>query len=403
MLPVTQAHRDRVAELDVLRGIAALLMVLNHAGYALLSPAASATGWSAGLVFVGSFAPVLFFFITGVGAGLTAGKSASPLETMWPTLDKVLLLFLADLLLTWRGDGLAPRLDFFGFIGVSMAALWLVQRFKDPVRAALLGCVGLLLARYGLGALKPDWLPDAAVLQWLIGTPAQSRISYPLSPWLVYPLLGFALARQWQPAQVWLRRPDMWRWAAAIGLFALAAAIVQAMRGASFHRWGTMAAGYFMLSLVVLVATAAAAAVLQRWRPHWASGLALNGIAAFAVVPLHYLLVGAMSIGDAYLSSGGFVPAYVLMASLTLVAARAFGQAVERHGRRPGTKIAIVAALAVAGLSVAGLIVLHLAGDHSQIILSGVGQLAVAALFGWRFSASRCVGATHSARLGSSS
>lgn len=402
MPPVTQASRQRVPEVDFLRGLAAVLMVVNHAGYALLSPTTASGGLSGGLIFAGSFAPVLFFFVTGVGAGLVSGRRGSALQTLWPTLDKVLLLFLADLLLTWRAYGLAPRLDFFGFIGVSLAALWLIQRFEDPVRAALYCCVGLLLARYGLGAAQPDWLPDAALLQWFVGTPAQPSISYPLSPWLVYPMLGFALGRGW-PALAGQRRVDAWRWAGAIALLALTATLLQVVRGASFHRWGSMAAGYFMLSVLVLVAAVSAAAALQSWRPRWASGLALSGVAAFAVVPLHYLLVGTLATSDSYLSSSGFAATAVVIAGLTILMARGFAHAVERLAAGPRAKLAIAVALAVTALSAAGLIAFHLAGDHSQIVLSALGQLAVAALFGWRFSASRYVRASNGATVGRSS
>ena len=63
---------DRVAELDLLRGFAALLMVFNHVGYAALSPQAAQHGASGAIVFLGSVAPVLFFFATGFGGGLAA-------------------------------------------------------------------------------------------------------------------------------------------------------------------------------------------------------------------------------------------------------------------------------------------------------------------------------------------
>ncbi len=54
-------------ELDILRGLAAILMIINHVGYKTLAPNLTEGGLSGTLVFIGSFAPVLFFFVTGVG------------------------------------------------------------------------------------------------------------------------------------------------------------------------------------------------------------------------------------------------------------------------------------------------------------------------------------------------
>ena len=67
-------------ELDVLRGVAASLMIVNHAGIRLLSPADTIESASAVAVFVGGFAPVVFFFVTGFGAALARGSAPRPLD-----------------------------------------------------------------------------------------------------------------------------------------------------------------------------------------------------------------------------------------------------------------------------------------------------------------------------------
>src|SRR3954451_2939317 len=107
---------SRVPALDLFRAAAAALMVLNHAGFALMGRDAAVQGASGLVVFLGSFAPVLFFFATGWGAGLRDRRSTKPLGDV---LDKALLLALADQFLHWR-IGRPLGLDFFAFIGVSL-------------------------------------------------------------------------------------------------------------------------------------------------------------------------------------------------------------------------------------------------------------------------------------------
>jgi Heparan-alpha-glucosaminide N-acetyltransferase, catalytic len=227
---------ERVAELDLLRGLAALLMVFNHVGYAALNRAAAQEGVSGAIVFIGSMAPVLFFFATGFGGGLAARPGT------WRSLaDKVLLLLLADQFLGWT-LGRPLGLDFFGFIAVSMVAARLVLATPRPVTVAALGIVAVLWLRYGLGQ---SWVAPPGgygLVEWLIGATPHHGVSYPASPWLVYPLLGAALS-------VLHRRhggritPRAWMVVvAAIVVFALAAGML-ASRGSSFHRWGSVGGG----------------------------------------------------------------------------------------------------------------------------------------------------------------
>jgi uncharacterized membrane protein len=66
----TQKPSIHWKELDILRGLAAFLMIVNHAGYQTLAPTQINGLFASSLLFIRSFAPVLFFFVTGVGYGL---------------------------------------------------------------------------------------------------------------------------------------------------------------------------------------------------------------------------------------------------------------------------------------------------------------------------------------------
>jgi len=89
-------------ELDVLRGLAALLMVVNHVGYKALYPSQIDGSLSGNLVFIGSFAPVIFFFVSGVGSGIQPRRKKA--SHWYVTLNKVVILFFADLLMRWSGE-----------------------------------------------------------------------------------------------------------------------------------------------------------------------------------------------------------------------------------------------------------------------------------------------------------
>jgi uncharacterized membrane protein len=368
---------DRVAELDLMRGVAALFMVFNHVGYAALDPRAAQQGASGAIVFLGSMAPVLFFFATGFGAGLAARAGS------WRWLaDKVLLLLLADQFLGWT-LGRPLGLDFFGFIAVSMLVARLVLATASPVTVAALGIVGVLVLRYGLGqhwGAPPDGYD---FMQWLIGFMPHHAVSYPAAPWLAYPLLGTALS-------VLYRRhggrigPRAWMSMTAAIVVCAAAAALLAARGSTFHRWASVAAAFFALSVAVLLCCAAGSVLLTRRAPRLAKALSLGGVASFAVVPLHYAMV----------RSGAFSPQhglvfYLAVAGLITVASFVLSNAFERAAaalsHSPHRSRLVVAALAV--IVVSAFATLAWARGGSPAAAQGaatLGQLAIGMLFAWR-------------------
>ena len=98
--PSATSSRPVWVELDVMRGLAAVLMILNHAGFAWLS-ARDATESAAGfVVFAGSFAPVLFFFVTGAGAGFSDAKRGRSADFKL-LLPKLAMLVVADQFFAW--------------------------------------------------------------------------------------------------------------------------------------------------------------------------------------------------------------------------------------------------------------------------------------------------------------
>ena len=125
---------------------------------------------------------------------------------------------------------------------------------------------------------------------WLVGARGIDRISYPFSPWIIYPLIGFIMGRSYKGRQGHIRSfPRPWLYAATIGALIFAAALDQAQ--AAFFRWGTMSFAYFVLSIGVLFLSVNIAWKIANHWPRAAQPLSLRGISSLAIVPIHYALI----------------------------------------------------------------------------------------------------------------
>lgn len=161
-------------------------------------------------------------------------------------------------------------------------------------------------------------------------------------------------------------------------------AVVLASGGSSFHRWGSVAAAFFALSVVVLLCSAMLSVVLTRHAPRIATTLALGGVASFAVVPVHYAMVrsGALRAqGDMVF----YLVAAVLIAVLSFVFSNAFERAAQVWSRTRHRGLLIVVAIIV--IVAAGISTFALARGGSPAAAQAaatVGQLAIGLLFAWR-------------------
>lgn len=274
-------------ELDVLRGLAAAAMVLNHVGVAWLAPE---TGSLAGaLSLLGSFAPVLFFFVTGWGYGLAhqEGRPGSCRDLLF----KAGVLVLMDLVLS-RG-----RLfwDFLGFIALSMCVLHLLRGRRHARVAA-----GVLLAltlgvRFCLAPLLKARLgQDGFLVPEVLGLRAMPGVSYWFTPWLAYPLLGFLLGALTREHQALWRARALHLGLGLVTLGLLGGAITSMLvaHGANLFRWGMMSLGFFVASMALLAMVLGLVVWCAALAPSRLRELvSLRGIASLAVVPLHYGLL----------------------------------------------------------------------------------------------------------------
>lgn len=183
---------DRFWEIDALRGIAIILMVLFHLLYDLVFfDVLQIDIWSGPVLYIGRSAAILFVFLVGVS--LTLSHSRSKVSGSQIRFKKYLKrgfhIFLWGLVFTLASWLLFPdEVIVFGvlhFIGVSIVLSYPLLEYRLP---NLIGGFVVLF----LGGLLENFTVDFSWLVWLGLTPAgfQTLDYFPLFPWFGVTMLG---------------------------------------------------------------------------------------------------------------------------------------------------------------------------------------------------------------------
>ncbi len=304
--------------LDVLRGIAVAFMLVNHAAVNWLNPGSAAYGLSGIFNFVGSFAPVLFFFATGVGYGLAhqAGKPANTKDL----LIKALILIVADIFMR-GGDFTTIGWDFLAFIAFSMILLHGFRGRQYGISAALVLVLVLLFVRFGLGAAYDKLVADQA--DWhriVLGLAAMEGVSYWFTPWFVYPLVGFvfgAIARQ-HKSFIEENISKVLAIGCVLGVLCGLMSWVLLTQGAGLFRWGTMSLNFFVASVsCVLISLTVSLFVTEKIGvPSLTALVSMQGVSSLAVVPIHYFFLDLIAFVITEKMGGGL---YLLLMPLWLI------------------------------------------------------------------------------------
>ncbi len=332
-----------------MRGIAGALMVLNHAGVAWLGNAASPL--SATIIFAGGLAPVLFFTSTGMGRGLGGPEVLS--GKVGRTITRAAVLLAADAAV-WVSSSTRVGLDFLGFIAFSSVVVAIIGRTRRPVMWALVGAALFVMLRF---AVAPRLgIPQGSLLwvHFILGDSAVEDFSYPLGPWLAFPLIGYALGRGAARCRTAIMAAPF-AWAAALGAVSLvgfAACWALDARGLVFFRWGTMSFAYAALAFSALAAALGASLLLARFA-RLTRMLSLPGPASLILVPVHYTIVALGTVLGG-VGTGGtvFIVPAAIAVILSFVVSKGIAQGLDRCAPFMATR----SWLAIAGLLVGALL-----------------------------------------------
>jgi len=179
---------NRNLEIDLLRGLAIVFMLISHSSVMWLSNEDNSSGFSGVLSFIGSFAPVVFFFVTGMGYGLS--HRVGHADTIGPVIYKAALLIVMDGFMR-TNDEFFLGWDFLAFIGFSMLFLHFLKGKARALEWSLFLIVTLFLLRYILPVFfQPLSEPDYKLIAIVSGNKGLKGVSYWFTPWLIYSLSG---------------------------------------------------------------------------------------------------------------------------------------------------------------------------------------------------------------------
>jgi uncharacterized membrane protein len=215
------ARRYRLSSIDTLRGLAIVMMAIDHSRDFFMSagelePAANPSIGAALFVtrWITHFCAPTFVFLAGTSAGLMVARKSRPelgrfllSRGAWLVLIEALVISTAwtfsPLGMEELGGIIRVPMQVIFAIGASMIVLAGAQVFGRPACAAI-GAAVLL----GHNLLDPIWPPNSlldaatsgpwwaflhAQTTYLAG-PVLIRVTYPLVPWIGVMLLGFGTA-----------------------------------------------------------------------------------------------------------------------------------------------------------------------------------------------------------------
>lgn len=382
--------------LDILRGIAVLYMLVNHVAVAWLKPEFANEGIAGILNFVGSFAPVLFFFTTGLGYGVA--HKVGHYANFADVAIKAGILILADIFMR-GGDFLSFGWDFLAFIGFSMLILSTIRGRKYALTIATLLMAALFLIRYILGseAVYARFLPEQAQTHFvlsLLGREGFTDVSYWFTPWLIYPLAGFVIGATANKIVPLLSTQSnkqhllIFILLVVGGVLSSLVSYMLLQKGAILFRWGTMSINFFIASIAMvclcLAVTWLLSDILKKQRLN--TLLSMRGVSSLAIVPIHYFVIKMLAPYFGFqLEQGTYLLAILFLIPLCFYLARLTDKCAKIIGASASRKLLIVFILLVA---IAGLIS-TLGLFHSIYInhtLAFIAQIILCLMLGFSYS-----------------
>ena len=176
---------NRIWEIDFLRGLAIILMIIFHVVFDLKEFYAYPLNYSEGFWFyVGKAAASLFIFICGISANLSANTRKNGIIVLAWGMALTVITYLYT-------PALYIRFGILHLLGLSL----LVYPFIREPRSGVVITMGLIILFTGLSfskiAVTTDWLLPFG----LTSTTFASLDYYPLVPWFGLFLIGTAVGK----------------------------------------------------------------------------------------------------------------------------------------------------------------------------------------------------------------
>ncbi len=230
----------RDLSLDLLKGVACILMLFAHTQLQIDLP-------SKVLTFLGSFAPILFFAVSGITAHFQARKY--PVAGVVLTYAMIFLLGLSFAAMVAGNFWVAFEMDILQIIAVGVLVLYLVQRFFNPGPWFYLAAAILLFAL----KLATDVLPRETWWMGYLVNVVLEPGNFVIIPWLFPFFLGMFC----------YLTPNRYNLVVALAaLFGLGLGLALGLPLGIDNRWD-MTTGYFLFSLLLT----SMAFYVARWLP----------------------------------------------------------------------------------------------------------------------------------------
>ena len=334
--PRTAPARRRIDSVDVLRGLAMIVMALDHArdffanarfdplDLSRTTPPLYFTRW------ITHFCAPVFVFLAGTGARLSLSRGRSPRTLSRFLWTRGLWLVIVEVTLVSFGWSFDPGLHVIVLqviwaIGWSMVFLALLVRFS-PAVAGTIG-IAMIAGHNLLDGVRPDAFGPAAWVWNVLHVPSWTPIAqadghafmlvYPLIPWAGVMAAGYALGAvyDWEPAR---RKRFLWRCGAALSLLFVALRWTNAygdprpwmpQKNALFTVMSFVNCEKYPPSLLYLLMTLGPSIALLAWleRPARtaASKAVVYGRVPFFYYVIHIPLLHAMAVAAFLFTYGG--------------------------------------------------------------------------------------------------
>ena len=243
------AQAQRLASVDVLRGLVMVIMALDHTrdffSYLRFEPEdmAHTYGWLFFTRVITHYCAPTFSFLAGTGAYLATTRGKSVQQLSWFFLTRGLWLVLLEITVVDFGWAFIfwPAAGVIWILGWSMVCMALLVRM--PVR--WVGAVGVLIVVTSnmLDRISPASFGKLSWLWMTLHVPGGIQVTptfnffdlYVLIPWVGVMAAGYAFGTV-------LQRPDRRKWTLALGLSMTALFVI--LRGFNLYGNGVAGLGY---------------------------------------------------------------------------------------------------------------------------------------------------------------